>query len=142
MEAATERLADEPGSDETLRAVEAAVAKARGARGTPEEVEGLGQGWVAEEALAIALFAALVAPTFEAGVLLAVNHSGDSDSTGSIAGQILGLLGGEGAIPPALLEDLEAREVIATVAVDLWRHFGDGAPPGATGFGDEDRYPG
>ena len=37
---------------------------------------------MAEEALAIAVFCALAAPDFESGVLTAVNHGGDSDSTG------------------------------------------------------------
>jgi len=45
---------------------------------------------VAEEALAIALFCALKAENFAHGVLLAVNHSGDSDSVGAITGNILG----------------------------------------------------
>ncbi|MFN8027118.1 MAG: ADP-ribosylglycohydrolase family protein [Acidimicrobiia bacterium] len=53
-------------------------------------IEALGAGWVAEEALAIGVYCALVATDLRAGLLLAVNHSGDSDSTGSIAGNLLG----------------------------------------------------
>ena len=34
------------------------------------------------------------------GLLLAVNHSGDSDSTGAICGNLLGTLHGETALPP------------------------------------------
>ena len=42
----------------------------------------LGERWVAEEALAIAVYCSLVAQDdFARGVRLAVNHSGDSDST-------------------------------------------------------------
>lgn len=44
---------------------------------------------MAEEALAIAIYCALVAPGFEEGVLLAVNHSDDSHSTGAITGNVL-----------------------------------------------------
>jgi ADP-ribosyl-[dinitrogen reductase] hydrolase len=56
----------------------------------PEIVERLGQGWVAEEALAISLYCALVAEgDFTRGVLLAVNYGGDSDSTGAITGNVL-----------------------------------------------------
>ena len=58
-------------------------------------------------------------------MLLAVNHSGDSDSTGSIAGNILGLIHGEEGIPARWLEGLEVRDLIAAVATDLWLHFGD-----------------
>lgn len=75
--------------------------------------------WIAEEALAISLFCALRAESFEHGVLLAVNHSGDSDSTGSLTGQLLGTLWGVSVIPQRWLEQLELREVIDQVAHDL-----------------------
>ena len=52
-------------------------------RAVAETVESLGGGWVAEEALAIAIYCALVAHDFADGVVLAVNHGGDSDSTGA-----------------------------------------------------------
>lgn len=52
----------------------------------PETVERLGAGWVAEEALAIGVYAALVSPDVMSALTLAVTHSGDSDSTGAIAG--------------------------------------------------------
>jgi ADP-ribosylglycohydrolase len=107
------------GHGECVAAIDHAVALAASGRGTPEEVESLGQGWVAEEALAIGLFAALVARDLEHGVRLAVNHGGDSDSTGSIAGQILGTMLGARAIPQRWLEPLELRDTITTIARDL-----------------------
>jgi ADP-ribosyl-[dinitrogen reductase] hydrolase len=85
----------------------------------PEQLESLGAGWVAEEALAIAVCCALVAKDFRDGVLLAVNHSGDSDSTGSIAGNLLGVQFGVDAIPHAWLEKLELRDAIERLAIDL-----------------------
>lgn len=104
LDAAIERaevlLCQRRGHEETLTAVRNALALARS--DTPvsaEAVESLGQGWVAEEALAIALYCALVSRTFREGVLLAVNHGGDSDSTGSLVGSLLGSLQGRGAIP-------------------------------------------
>ncbi len=109
-----------PGHEETLRAVQRAVALAAEGSPSAERVESLGRGWVAEEALAIGLYAALVARDFAHGVLLAVNHSGDSDSTGSIAGNLLGLEHGEGALPAAWVAGLELAEVIGTVGDDLW----------------------
>ncbi len=48
----------------------------------------IGEGWVGEEALAIAVYSALCATTFEDCIAFSINHSGDSDSTGSIAAQI------------------------------------------------------
>jgi ADP-ribosylglycohydrolase len=81
---------------------------------------------VGEEALAIAVFCALRASTFEEGVIMAVNHSGDSDSTGSMAGQLLGVAMGEEAIPERWLRDLELRDVIRQVADDLYDWFVEG----------------
>jgi ADP-ribosylglycohydrolase len=48
-----------------------------------------------------------------------VNHSGDSDSTGAIAGNLLGAMLGEAAIPPDWLAGLELRAEIIRVADDL-----------------------
>ncbi len=86
---------------------------------SPEDVESLGEGWVAEEALAIAVFCALVAPDFESALRLAVNHGGDSDSTGAIAGNLLGAALGEAAIPARWLDVLELREEILRLAAEL-----------------------
>jgi ADP-ribosylglycohydrolase len=103
---------------------------------SPEDlVQELGEGWVAEEALAVALYAVLAtAPAsstapetavtgprkhFRDAIALAVNHSGDSDSTGSIAGNILGAFYGEECLPAAWLESLEAPEVIRGMARQL-----------------------
>ena len=86
----------------------------------PESViRKLGGGWVAEEALAIAIYVCLRAKNLEEALILAVNHSGDSDSTGSIAGQIMGAWHGVNAIPLRWLKNLELCEVIQTIADDL-----------------------
>ena len=58
-----------------------------GERPTPERVETLGGGWVAEEALAISVYCVLATADPAEAMALAVNHSGDSDSTGSITRQ-------------------------------------------------------
>jgi ADP-ribosylglycohydrolase len=80
----------------------------------------LGEGWVAEEALAIGVYCALAAgEDFAAGVRLAVNHGGDSDSTGAIAGNLLGTALGVSAIPQRWLDKLELRTEIETIADDM-----------------------
>lgn len=82
----------------------------------------LGQGWVAEETLAIAVYYALkYSNDFEKGVLTAVNHSGDSDSTGSVTGQILGAYLGFEEIPQKYIEPLELKEIILKTADNLTR---------------------
>lgn len=87
----------------------------------------LGQGWVAEEALVIAVYCAasvLANPevaddAFDQAVILAVNHDGDSDSTGAIAGNIVGAALGRQAINLKWLEPLELRAVIEDMAEDM-----------------------
>jgi hypothetical protein len=92
--------------------------------GIPEVIESLGGGWVGEEALAIGLYCALVAgDDFARGVRLAVNHSGDSDSTGAITGNILGAVLGEQAIPRAWLNLLELHDVVCQMGEDLFDTF-------------------
>jgi ADP-ribosylglycohydrolase len=121
-------LAREPAAREVLSAVERAVELARSsAPSVPGTVEQLGQGWVAEEALALSLFCALRAESFEHGVRLAVNHGGDSDSTGSLTGQLLGTLWGEPAIPARWLAELELRDIIEDIAADMAAAL-DGSP--------------
>jgi len=114
------RLRPIPEGAGTVAALAAALALAdRGAAPGPEALETLGGGWVAEEALAIGLCAALVAADVAHGLCLAVNHSGDSDSTGAIAGNLLGAALGEGALPAAWLARLELREVVERAADEL-----------------------
>ncbi len=88
------------------------------------EVEGiavLGEGWIAEEALAMAWYAARKAETFEQGVCLAVNHGGDSDSIGAVCGNLLGARWGMEAIGEKWMEELECRDLILNMADRLYR---------------------
>jgi ADP-ribosyl-[dinitrogen reductase] hydrolase len=102
-----------------MRAVDNARALADRGRPTPKRLESLGGGWIAEEALAIAICCALCASEFADGVPMAVNHSGDSDSTGAIAGGILGTLHGISAIPGRWLNGLEMCTAIERLALDI-----------------------
>lgn len=82
----------------------------------------LGEGWVAEEAVAIALYCSLkYFDNIEAALIAAVNHKGDSDSTGAVTGNILGAVVGYEAIPQHFKEGVELLDVILHVADDLWR---------------------
>ncbi len=108
---------------EVLNALAKAVSMASSMIGTPSFslTEKLGGGWTGEEALAISVYCALCFPDdFEKAVILSVNHSGDSDSTGAITGNILGFLLGEEAIPSRWLEKLEIREQIRRMAEGLF----------------------
>ncbi|MGO4453277.1 ADP-ribosylglycohydrolase family protein [Arthrobacter sp. RAF14] len=140
------RLDEDPTIDPALRLrVSRAVELAgEGRRLSPEELcAELGEGWVAEEALAIALYAALATQTtgqdtegatadgraaaapaerhFRSAVALAVNHDGDSDSTASLTGNILGVLYGEEALPGAWLRSVTGLDVVEHIADELAR---------------------
>lgn len=78
-----------------------------------EAFERLGKGFVAEEALAIAMWASLMYPNdVRRALIAAVNHSGDSDSTGCVAGYIVGAANGAENVPKDWLEHLELKDVI------------------------------
>ena len=85
-----------------------------------DAIHQLGEGWIGDEALAIAVYCALKHENdFDAAMISAVNHNGDSDSTGSIAGNILGAYLGMDAIPDKYTENLELIDVIRKVAENL-----------------------
>jgi ADP-ribosyl-[dinitrogen reductase] hydrolase len=87
--------------------------------GWREHLPELGEGWVAEEALAISVLCALAGSTPREAIIAAVNHSGDSDSTGAITGNIVGALLGPCSLPSEWVEQVELRDVIQTLAEDL-----------------------
>jgi ADP-ribosylglycohydrolase len=73
------------------------------------------------------VYCALVAEDVRAGLLLAVNHSGDSDSTGTVCGSLLGAVHGETALPGEWLAELEGRGTILQLADDLVLELSQGA---------------
>ena len=139
-------LVKRPMHGETLHAIERAQSAAIASPASAEAVVGLGEGWVADEALAIALYCSLTAPDFETGVRLAVNHNGDSDSTGTMAGNLLGAIHGVDGIPRRWMQALELRDVIAQTADDLATYpqwpVGQFHPTGEANSYWMERYPG
>jgi ADP-ribosylglycohydrolase len=121
LDAATERLREERGHEEVSAAVAAARAQANEPPPSPEGLRRLGEGWVAEEALAIAVYGVCATRSFRDAVTTAVNHQSDSDSIGAIAGNLAGTLYGESALPEEWLEPVELRDVITEIADDLYR---------------------
>ena len=89
----------------------------------------LGEGWTAEETWAIALFCAIRhIDSVENAIIASVNHDGDSDSTGSVCGNIMGAIYGYEHIKERnifcpegkkLEETLELSEIILALADDL-----------------------
>ena len=103
-----------------MELVDKAVQLAGAAEDDKEVIWKLGEGWVAEETLAIAIYCALkYQDDFEAAMIAAVNHDGDSDSTGAVCGNILGAALGMIEIPDKFIEKLELKDVIIRIADDL-----------------------
>ena len=89
-----------------------------------EAIGELGEGWVAEETLAIAIYCSLkYSNDFDKALIASVNHSGDSDSTGAVTGNILGAYLGLKGIPKKYLEHLELKNVIIELANDLYKDY-------------------
>lgn len=85
-----------------------------------DAIRQLGEGWIAEETLAIAIFSVTrYIDDFEKCIVCAVNHDGDSDSTGAVAGNIIGAILGYSAIPQKYKTTLELHDVLVSVADDL-----------------------
>ncbi len=119
-----------PGHEETESRIAMALELASGGESHVEAIGRLGGGWVGEEALAIALYCALAGrQDWETAVLMAVNHSGDSDSTGSITGAILGAFHGAEALPQPWVARVESSAGIRAVARDLYRVVREGMEP-------------
>ncbi len=129
--------------EETYRALRAALDLAAvGGKPTAEKVESLGAGWVAEEALAIAVYCALArADDVAAALTLSVNHSGDSDSTGAICGNLLGTRHGDVGLPASWVVRTEGRGVITEVADDLSMQIEHAAVGHGEPVHPRDRYP-
>lgn len=91
---------------------------------TPDEeaIRQIGEGWVGDEALAVAIYSCLRHPEdLKECLISAVNHSGDSDSTGAVAGNILGAWLGDTALPEEWVGQLELVAVMDGLAEDMVR---------------------
>lgn len=85
-----------------------------------EAIRELGEGWVAEETWAIALYCVLKhLDSFEDAIVAAVNHDGDSDSTGSVCGNLMGVIVGYNGIPEKYKTNIELKNVMLAIADDM-----------------------
>lgn len=129
-------LVKHAGHEEQSAALDAALAMP--GPPTPEKLEALGQGNVGETALSMSVFVALTTTDADSALLAAVNHSGDSDSTGSVCGNLAGAMYGAEALRKSWLDQLELRDVIVGLADDALTEFGPDAPGDDRWFA---RYP-
>lgn len=107
-------------TDQMNRLIDQAATLAANDRPDVENIHAIGGGWVGDEALAIAIYCWLRYPTdLDKALVAAVNHNGDSDSTGAILGNILGAALGYEAIDPKWKKGLELHGALLELADDL-----------------------
>ncbi len=116
------------GHEEQSVALDQALALAGEGTPTPERLETLGQGNIGETALSMSVYVALSTTDPDTALLASVNHSGDSDSTGSVCGNLVGAMYGEEEINTDWLSKLELSGVIGQLAADALTEFGGTAP--------------
>ena len=89
--------------------------------GAEFDITRFGEGWVAEETLAMALYTSLCfLDDIPSALRHAVFHGGDSDSVGSVTGNILGAIHGYRKVCEVLdVSNLERLDVILRIADDL-----------------------
>lgn len=119
-----ELLVELYGSDEyTMRMnelIDQAATLASNDKSDVDNIHAIGGGWVGDEALAIAIYCWLRYPAdLDRALIAAVNHSGDSDSTGAILGNILGAAIGYQAMGEKWKHNLELHDVLLELADDL-----------------------
>ena len=85
-----------------------------------DAIRQLGMGWVADEAVAIAIYCSLkYEDNFEDAIIAAANHDGDSDSTAAITGNIVGARVGYKNIPDYYKNNVELKDIILELSDDL-----------------------
>jgi ADP-ribosylglycohydrolase len=105
---------------ELLDIIALAVEFSKNSESDTDNITRLGQGWVAEETLAIALYCSLKYQCdFPVAIIAAANHNGDSDSTGAITGTIAGAYVGYESLPAKWTHNLLLHDLILEIADDL-----------------------
>ena len=113
---AIKMLKNYPNHKEILNAIEKAIVISKSDEKPSIAISKLGEGWIAEEALAIALYCALKEVDFKKALIMSINHDGDSDSTGAICGNILGARYGLNVIPKDWIANVELSSFIIDMA--------------------------
>ena len=115
---AIEYLKDIKNTEEIIKLLESALYLSNNPDKNPYDY--LGEGWVAEECLAIAVYSALFyekTKDLNKAIKLAIHHKGDSDSTGAVFGNLVGLFINE------VNEKTNCDDIIVRVVNDFCENF-------------------
>ncbi len=110
-------FADDENIEEMVNVIDKAIELSENSEPDLDNIHLLGEGWVGEEALAIALYCSLKYENdFSKALIASVNHKGDSDSTGAITGNIVGAICGYEAMEQKWKDNLELSDLIINIA--------------------------
>lgn len=124
LTAAISILKTKPDHGSVLETIEQAKALLSSSAPEPETINQHFNKRTAVHTLGAGLYASLSFPDdLKSGISLAVNHSGNINETGAVAGGLLGALNGITAIPDQLKDMLELKDVIFEVAIDIFEQF-------------------
>ena len=112
---------NKPHINDFIKIMDKSIELSKSNKNNANAISEIGEGWVAEEALAIAVYCSLkYHNSFEKAIIASVNHNGDSDSTGSITGNLMGAIHGYKKIPEKYITNLELKEIIMEISDDLF----------------------
>ncbi|MDD2212532.1 MAG: ADP-ribosylglycohydrolase family protein [Clostridia bacterium] len=121
---ALDKLPDYNGYEECNSSIRKAIKLVKSDQEPRKAISFIGEGRVAEEALAIAVYSALKYPhDFKKALYTAVNHDGGSNNAGAITGNILGTYLGIEGIPVEWIEKVELTDILLQVADDLFTGY-------------------
>lgn len=127
LEKTIERLKEYRHHEECITAIEKAIALAKEGSPSPQKLEAFGDGFSAEDALAMAIYCSLSYPDdFNKALNLAINQNGNSNSAAAITGNILGTYLGIGVINDELIQAIDLGSEIKQMAEDLYTRFEEG----------------
>lgn len=141
LDRARSLLRNYTGHEPTERAIQSAVDLAAQGKPKPEQIkDSLGGGWTGPEVLAIGICAALSTDSLAEAVMMSINHSGNSDSTGAVCGSLVGAVYRLDNVPGVWLRDLQLRSIIEEIGRDALTEFGPKPKP-ANDQALNQRYP-
>ena len=124
MEKIRYHFGDDEDVNHFLKLIDKAIGLAESDLSDREAIPLLGEGWDADEAVAIAVFCSIRhSDDFEEGLIASVNHRGNSNSTGAVTGSILGAGLGYENIPDKFTKKLELRKMILEFAEVLFHRI-------------------
>lgn len=121
---ALQKLETHEGHEEVSDSIKLALQFAEEGEATLEKLQAFGDGFMANDAVGMGLYAALThTEHFKEAIMFAMNQSGNSNSAAAIAGNLVGAYLGKDGIDEELISGIELSKEIEQVGKDLCKRF-------------------